>query len=107
MALAKKKTVTKKSTVIKEPIKLINKANETEINEIITKYWISKWSIATYNKCFIKDWIIVANKWISVLFKNKDWLVYTATNWNKVDSSLEFIWAVQNYKHPEPIVFIL
>jgi len=77
------------------------------MNEVVKKYWINKMSINTYNKCYIKDWIIIANKGINVLFKNKDWLVYTATNWDKVDSSLEFIWAVQTIQHPEPIVFIL
>ena len=99
-----KKTTTDKKTETKKV--LIQKATPEEIKEVVERYKINLHSLATYNKCYIKKWIIIANQWINVLFKDEEWRVYSATNWDKVDASLIFIWAVQTYTHPEPITFI-
>jgi len=103
----KKTTKSKKETLVKKK-PLIKKATAKEISEFMERYSIKLSSLSTYNKCYFKDWIVVCNKLINLLLKDpKTNMVYSATNWNKVDSSLEFIWAVQNIQHPEPIVFII
>lgn len=105
MATKKKKTET---VVEQKKPELITKLTEKEIQEYLEKEGIKMPAVRTYNKCYVKNWIVIANDWINVFLKDKNHRVYTVSHWYKFDTKeLEFVWAIQTISHPEPIVFIL